>query len=197
MAGKREPGRPKKSADDKRAAIARVASQQFGELGYEKTTIRSVASAASVDPKLVTHYFGNKESLFVESIGAPMTIQRALVALKASPKALRGRILAEAIFSAQANGEDSQLVGMIRAASTEPKAAELMREMYLKNVMFIVVETLGLEKTELRAVMLTSVLSGFVFTSRIVKIHDLAGASDAQRKKFLAHLINEVFTVRL
>ncbi|MFI5505857.1 helix-turn-helix domain-containing protein [Mycobacterium sp. NPDC051804] len=40
---------------------------QFGQNGLERTTIRSVAKAAKVDPALVMHYFGNKDKLFAEA----------------------------------------------------------------------------------------------------------------------------------
>src|ERR1700692_371617 len=49
-----------------RAAILDIARSQFGSHGFERTTIRSVASAAGVDPALVMHYFGNKDTLFSE-----------------------------------------------------------------------------------------------------------------------------------
>ena len=44
-----------------RAGILAAAQAQFGEQGFERTTIRSVAAAAAVDPALVMHYFGNKD----------------------------------------------------------------------------------------------------------------------------------------
>ena len=194
MPQKRQPGRPTQNSGDKRAAIAEEATRQFSELGYDKTTIRSVATAAGVDPKLVMHYFGNKQKLFVDTMGVPMTVQRAVSVLKLTPKPLRGRALAEAIFQAQKSGEDAQLVGMIRAAATEPEAAEMIRELYVKEAMMKVVQALELDNAELRAVMLTSLLSGFVFTSRIVHLQDLSSASNAQRKAILGKLIQEIFT---
>ena len=194
MPVKRQPGRPSSKSVDTRGAITKAATEQFRDLGYEKTTIRSVATAAGVDPKLVMHYFGNKQKLFVETMGVPMTVQRAVSVLKLTPKPLRGRALAEAIFQAQKSGEDAQLVGMIRAAATEPEAAEMIRELYVKEAMLKVVQALELDNAELRAVMLTSLLSGFVFTSRIVHLQDLSSASNAQRKAILGKLIQEIFT---
>ena len=194
MPAKRQPGRPSSKSVDTRGAIMKAATEQFRDLGYEKTTIRSVATAAGVDPKLVMHYFGNKQKLFVETMGVPMTVQRAVSVLKLTPKPLRGRALAEAIFQAQKNEEDAQLVGMIRAAATEPEAAQMIRELYVKEAMLKVVQALELDNAELRAVMLTSLLSGFVFTSRIVHLQDLSSASNAQRKAILGKLIQEIFT---
>ena len=194
MPVKRQPGRPSSKSVDTRGAITKAATEQFRDLGYEKTTIRSVATAAGVDPKLVMHYYGNKQKLFVETMGVPMTVQRAVSVLKLTPKPLRGRALAEAIFQAQKNGEDAQLVGMIRAAATEPEAAGMIRELYVKEAMLKVVQALELDNAELRAVMLTSLLSGFVFTSRIVHLQDLSSASNAQRKAILGKLIQEIFT---
>ena len=46
------------------AAILDAARQLFAESGFERATIRAVASRASVDPALVMQYFGSKEGLF-------------------------------------------------------------------------------------------------------------------------------------
>lgn len=47
-----------------RERILTEARSQFGDRGFERTTIRSIASAAGVDPALVMHYFGTKAELF-------------------------------------------------------------------------------------------------------------------------------------
>ncbi|BBZ44521.1 TetR/AcrR family transcriptional regulator [Mycobacterium parmense] len=44
--------------------ILNVARAQFAAHGFERTTIRSIASEAGVDPALVMHYFGSKAELF-------------------------------------------------------------------------------------------------------------------------------------
>lgn len=197
MVNKRQPGRPSQNSGDTRASIATEATKQFSELGYDKTTIRSVASAAGVDPKLVMHYFGNKQKLFVSTMGVPQTVSRAAGILKLTPPPLRGRALAEAIFQAQKSGDDLQLVGMIRAASTEPEAAEMIKELYVKEAMLAVVQALKLDNAELRAVTLTSLISGFVFTSRIVPLQDLSPATESQRKALLGRLIQQILTAKI
>ncbi|NUW43591.1 TetR/AcrR family transcriptional regulator [Nonomuraea rhodomycinica] len=46
-----------------RARIREAALRQFGELGFERATIRGIAEAARVSSGLVRHHFGSKEAL--------------------------------------------------------------------------------------------------------------------------------------
>ena len=48
-----------------RAAIELAARRRFAELGYPRTTMRGIAADAGVDPRLITHFFGSKQELFV------------------------------------------------------------------------------------------------------------------------------------
>jgi AcrR family transcriptional regulator len=53
------------TADDltARARIRDAALRQFGEQGFERTTIRGIAATAGVSPGLVRHHFGSKAAL--------------------------------------------------------------------------------------------------------------------------------------
>ena len=48
-----------------RAAIELAARRRFAELGYPRTTMRGIAADAGVDLRLITHFFGSKQELFV------------------------------------------------------------------------------------------------------------------------------------
>src|ERR1017187_9091415 len=64
---------PNSRAEQRRRTEARIldaAAQAFLTAGYERTTIRAVASAAGVDAGLVMHYFGSKQELFRRVIDA-------------------------------------------------------------------------------------------------------------------------------
>lgn len=50
--------------EETRERILTAACTRFGDVGFEATTIRSVAAEAEVDPALVMHYFKNKQGLF-------------------------------------------------------------------------------------------------------------------------------------
>ena len=61
-------------AEQRRQTEARIlaaAREMFAELGYDRTTIRAVATAAGVDAGLVMHYFGTKDELFARAAKLP------------------------------------------------------------------------------------------------------------------------------
>ncbi|WP_421900320.1 TetR/AcrR family transcriptional regulator [Maridesulfovibrio sp.] len=51
----------------KKERILLAAQEQFGEHGYTATTLKMVADHAGVASGLVSHYYGNKDNLFLES----------------------------------------------------------------------------------------------------------------------------------
>src|SRR4029453_5852683 len=65
---------PGSRAEQRRRPEMRIldaATQVFFSAGYDRTTIRAVASAAGVDAGLVMHYFRSKQELFRRWIDAP------------------------------------------------------------------------------------------------------------------------------
>jgi len=65
--------RPGSRAEQRRRTEARIleaATKAFFSAGYDRTTIRAVATAAGVDAGLVMHYFGSKQELFRRVIDA-------------------------------------------------------------------------------------------------------------------------------
>src|SRR4051812_50141514 len=65
--------RPGSRAEQRQRTEARIldaASRVFVADGYERATIRAVASGAGVDAGLVMHYFGSKQELYRRVIDA-------------------------------------------------------------------------------------------------------------------------------
>lgn len=75
-----DPRAARSSAADTRRGIAAAAARLFGEQGYDRTSVRSIAAAAGVDPALVIRYFGSKEELFLETIQLHAIFDAALQA---------------------------------------------------------------------------------------------------------------------
>src|SRR5215467_7751842 len=111
--------RPGSRAEQRRRTEARIldaATQIFLAAGYERATIRAVASAAGVDAGLVMHYFGSKQELFRRVIdaapvpevsGAPGQAAEQILA------SLADRLVSEPIAS----------LALLRSMLTSPEAA--------------------------------------------------------------------------
>ena len=50
---------------DTRGEIITAARQAFAANGFDRTSLRSIARSAGVDPALIHHYFGDKDALFI------------------------------------------------------------------------------------------------------------------------------------
>lgn len=50
-----------------REKLLEVATQQFADVGFEATTMRTIASRAGVTLPTVYHYFGDKANLYIEA----------------------------------------------------------------------------------------------------------------------------------
>ena len=68
-----------------RDAILAAARQRFAQVGFDKASIRSIATAAGVDSALVHHYFGTKQALFVEVVQLPVDPAIIVDAIAAVP----------------------------------------------------------------------------------------------------------------
>ena len=194
MAEKLSPGRPRSSSTDRAQQILQAATQLFADVGYDKTTIRLVAESAGVDPKLVMHYFGSKQRLFMATVKVPKEVGKAIALLKLAPKSTWGKRISEVIWLAQKSGSLQTLVGVIRASASEPEAAEMFRQFYLENLLFPIVSGLAVDHKELRAVMMSSLMAGYTFTHQIVGIENFVPAKEKTRKQLCAAIVQTILT---
>jgi hypothetical protein len=143
------------------------------------------------------HYFGNKQKLFMSTVKVPTEVGAALTLLKLTPRASWGKRMADVIWLAQKSGAFQTLVGIIRASSSEPEAAAMFKEFYLENMLVPMVHQLEVDNKELRAIMMSSLMSGYVFTKEIVGVSDLSKAKDKQQKQLFAAMLQTILTTKL
>ena len=188
------PGRPKGTGRDTKAKIGKIASKQFSEIGYEKTTIRSVAEASGVDPKLVMHYFGNKEKLFASTMSLPHEASAALTLLGLIPKRQWGARISDVVWLSKNSKTNKVMVGVIRASASEEKAAEMLREFYTENLFNPMLSALKVDSQEIRSVMLSSLMVGYTFNNEILDLFEHLGVSDKKSKGLFAKTVQTILT---
>lgn len=121
----RRPGR-RAGSPDTRAQIVDVARGLFAERGYDATSLAAIGRAAGVDATLVTHFFGGKSALFAETLdGVRPAFAQVATALEGGRPGLGGR-LASAYLLAWESRMRPELLSMLRSASTNPQAREVV-----------------------------------------------------------------------
>jgi AcrR family transcriptional regulator len=147
----------------------------FGELGYEKTSVRAIAREAGVDPGLVTHFYGSKQKLFTEVVDLPVDPSLVLPHLLGQGADGVGRRLAQFIVGLL-ESEDGRrrITGLVRSAASEPEAANIMRERVTRQVLMPLAEGIGADRPELRAAFCGQQIVGLVMARYIVGIEPLA-----------------------
>ncbi|WP_197087510.1 TetR family transcriptional regulator [Micromonospora sp. HK10] len=150
-------------SDATRAAILRAARERFAADGYERATIRAIAADARIDPSMVMRYYGSKEGLFA----AAAEFDLRLPDLGTVPPDRLGETLARH-FVRRWEGDET-LAALLRAASTNPAAAERMRGVFAEQLAAEVAR-FGTDPatTARRAGLVASQVLGLAFTRYIV-----------------------------
>lgn len=177
MASRREsPEPPRRTRGElTREAILAAAQNRFAGDGYERATIRAIATEAGVDPALVMRYFGNKESLFAEAVECDL----ALPAVKALALRDAGAALAGHFFDRWEG--DAGLQALLRASTSNDAAAEKMRSIFGRQVRPAIAAITGDPAgAGLRAALLSSQLLGFGLARYVLRLPAMTELSRAQ-----------------
>ncbi|MFF5177035.1 TetR family transcriptional regulator [Micromonospora sp. NPDC000316] len=171
---------PRRS-DATRAAILRAARERFAADGYERATIRAIAADAQIDPSMVMRYYGSKEGLFA----AAAEFDLRLPDLAAVPPGQRGEALVRH-FLTRWEGDET-LVALLRAASTNPGAAERMRDIFADQLTAAVAR-FGTDPatTARRAGLVASQILGLAFTRYVVRLPPMVDVTPDELVSWIA-----------
>jgi AcrR family transcriptional regulator len=113
-AERKRPGRPPGTSDT-RERILSNARELFSRNGIDKTSIRSIASAAGVDAALVHHYFGTKQQLFAAAIHIPIDPMQVIAPMRETPVEELGLMLPSILLPLWDSEMGSGLIATLRS----------------------------------------------------------------------------------
>jgi AcrR family transcriptional regulator len=166
---------PGSRAEQRRRTEARIldaASRVFVTAGYERATIRAVASAAGVDAGLVMHYFGSKQELFRRVIGAA-----PVPAVSGGPEQATEQILAT--LADRLANEPVASLAILRSMLTNPEAASVISE-GMARYQAQIAQAIPADDASLRAALISAVILGVTVSRHLIKSDELASADPAQ-----------------
>ncbi|WP_439569417.1 TetR/AcrR family transcriptional regulator [Sphingopyxis sp.] len=156
-----------KKSDRTRAAIEMAARRLFAEHGYERTTIRDIAAAASIDPTMVMRYFGSKDRLFADvavfDLGLPdiAAIDRAHVG---------ETLVAHFLRLWEDEGADSGLPILLRSAASNDFAAARMQQLFAAQIVPVMLGLGTPETAAARAGLVATQMLGLALTRYVLRL---------------------------
>jgi AcrR family transcriptional regulator len=112
-----------------RDAILDAATTLFAERGYEGASMRRIAAAAAVDPALIRHFFGDKDTLFATVIADRTIIfQRLAASLPGDPSQIGTRVADAYLRLWEEPKTRSILMAIVRSATISENAAQMLRD---------------------------------------------------------------------
>jgi AcrR family transcriptional regulator len=167
--------RPSSRTEQRRRTEARIldaATRLFVATGYERTTIRAVASVAAVDPGLVMHYFGSKQELFRRVIDAAPVPE-----VSGTPEQAAEQILAT--LADRLVSEPVASLALLRSMLTNPEAAGVA-SVGMARYQAQIAQVIPADDASLRAAVISAIILGVTVFRHLIRSDELAAADPAQ-----------------
>jgi AcrR family transcriptional regulator len=181
-----------------REDILEAARKLFAERGYQGATMRAIAAEAGVDAALVVHFFGNKATLLGEAVDWPFDPEVEMPRLLVDGRHHVGeRLVALVVRTWDREGGRNPILTLIRAATIEPKAAEMLGE-FVRNRLFApLMERLGSDQRELRTTLAASQLVGLGLARHVLRVEPVASAKPEDVIAWYAPTLQRYLTGKL
>src|SRR6266508_3552794 len=177
-----------------REKILAAARSHFGKHGYDGATIRGIAGAARVDPKLVLHYFESKEGIFQAAMDFPFDPAQAIPELLRPGLDGLGVRLVRFFIDIWDSPAGVRAHAIVRSMVTSESAAALMRDFVSREILARVAKALELDHPQVRASLAASQLIGLAMLRYVVKVEPLASAPKADVAAWIGPTLQRYFT---
>lgn len=163
----RRPGEP-----DTRGAILSSARELFARDGFDKTSVRSIATAAGVDAALVHHYFGTKHKLFLEAVAIPVDPATILGQLDTTPAEDLGTQLIRVVLGVWDSDLRTAGVALLKTNLSAPDTG--MIRSFLANIILANIAGRIDDDAELRTSLVATQMLGLIVTRYVVELEPIA-----------------------
>jgi AcrR family transcriptional regulator len=163
------------AGEDLRGVILAAAREEFAQRGFDGATLRGIARAAGVDPRLVHHYFEGKDAVFAAAFEIPVRPIDVVEPVLAPGADGVGERLVRLFLDVWDSPPGRQrIVALLGASLTTDAAARMLREFLTREVFARIVGRLDADDPELRASLAVSQLMGVAVARYVVEIEPFA-----------------------
>lgn len=126
---RKRPGGRRAGDSGTRDAILDAATKLFSQCGYDGSSLRAIAAAAGVDPALIRHFFGDKDTLFAAVVADRTAIMERLAgSLAGDQRSVGVRVTGAYLRLWEEPQTRPVLLAITRSATTSERAAQMLTE---------------------------------------------------------------------
>lgn len=178
--------------------ILDTARAEFAAHGFEGTTMRAIAQAATVDAALIHHFFLSKEGLFTAAVQDAFFVPDLVPLVVEGAAERTGERLARAFITHWERPEiQPRLDAVLRSATAFEGASAAIRDFLGAEVLQPVTNALGYGKPELRASLVGTQLMGVAMLRRVVRVEPIASLRPEQLVFSVADTCQHLLTGRI
>jgi AcrR family transcriptional regulator len=176
--------------------VLTAAKGRFAQQGYEKTTLRQIATDAGVDASMVLYLFGSKAGLFREAMHLIIDPQRLVDAITTGGEDDLGTRLVRTYLGIWDDADTgASMSAMLASATSNPDANEAFRGFMREYVLTAVSGALGGgPDTRLRALLAASAMIGTVFLRYVMRVGPLAEVSTEEAVRMISPSVQRYLT---
>ena len=157
-----------------RDRILAAAREVFSAVGYERATVRMIATRASVVPAMLIRYFGSKEGVFASAVQFDLKLPD----LSTAPVGARGRkLVAHFLERWEDPAHSGDLVALLRASADHAEARDRMIAIFGMQLSRVVRDLGGDKKVAERAALIATQMLGLAFCRYVVKLPPVVALS--------------------
>ena len=162
-----------------RRRILDTASTLFAQKSFDAVSMRAIAKEASVDPALISHYFGSKEGLFEAMIEQSIGVDAIAEEMFSGDVTELGATIVRAAEQLWASEAGKGVIAILRRAIADN--SQLVRQFATKALLGRLVERLpNDEDGMLRASLVATQMSGFLLIRHVLRVEPLASLTADQ-----------------
>jgi AcrR family transcriptional regulator len=180
-----------------RAAILDAARRLFATRGYVGTSMRAIGAEAGVDASLIVYFFGTKAELLGEAVQWPFDPEVEMPRIAAAGRSRVGAELTRLVVRTwDREGDRNAIMTLLRAATIEPAAAELMRGFIQRELFPPLLRALGSSHAELRGNLASSQLLGLGMARYVLGLEPLANLTEDEVVAWMGPTLQRYLTGR-
>ncbi len=188
-------GRRPAGGSDTREAILTAAGELFAEVGFERATMREVATRASVDPALIHHYFINKDGLLAAALALPVDPAALLAGLDKDPDRAGAAIVRRALRVWEADPQTRRrMLALMRVGLSHEHAAGVLRDLLGSTILTAMARVVAEDDRPLRAALVGTQMGGLLLGRYLLGIPAVRDATPEQLVVAIGPVIQHYLT---